>query len=384
MAAFYDEPELAYLLPFVSLTALVAGFNSTHIFTLSRELSLRPLQVALVSSQAVGLVVMILWALVHRSVWALAVGAVAQSLTYALLSHLYLPGVKNRLFWEAKAARSLIRFGRWIFVSTALSFLTMQSDRLVFGKLISIEALGVYSIGAMIAGLPTTGVSLLSSKVLFPAYSEVFHRTRSIGAVFDRARKPILLLTGWAFSGLLAGGPTAARLLYDERYHGAGWVIQMLSFGGWFFAMALTHRSALLALGRPDWLAISSTAKLLGMLALIPAGYYLGGSIDPDMAFPGAVLGFATSEMLRHATTSYAISKEKLKTVRLDAGFTVYVALVGIVGAFGARLMTDAEWPIVVEAGAIALGVSLAWMPMGWPEVKKLLANRAKASSSPG
>jgi O-antigen/teichoic acid export membrane protein len=40
VAAFYGEPELAYLLPFVSLTAFIAGFNSTRVFTLSRELSL--------------------------------------------------------------------------------------------------------------------------------------------------------------------------------------------------------------------------------------------------------------------------------------------------------------------------------------------------------
>jgi hypothetical protein len=156
----------------------------------------------------------------------------------------------------------------------------------------------------------------------------------------------------------------------------------MLSIGGWFFAMALTQRSALLAIGRPDWLAISSTAKLLGMLALIPAGYYIGGSIDPEMAFPGAVLGFAMSEMLQHATTSYAVFREKLKTIRLDAFLTAFVAVVGVVGAFGARLMADAEWPIVIEAGAIALGVSLVWMPFAWPEVKKQLPSKAQASAS--
>ena len=373
VAAFYGEPELAYLLPFVSLTAFVAGFNSTRVFTLSRKLSLGQLQVVRIVSQAVGLAVMILWALAYRSVWALAIGAVATSLAYALMTHIYLPGIRNRLAWEAKAARSQIRFGRWIFVSTALSFLTMQSDRLVFGKLISVGMLGVYSIGAMIAALPTMGVALLSQKVLFPAYTEIFHRDRTLGPAFHRARKPVLLLAGWAFSGLLAGGPTAARLLYDERYHGAGWAIQALSIGGWFFAMALTHRAALLAIGRPEWLALSSVAKLLGMFAFIPAGYYIGSGIGPDMAFPGAVLGFSASEVLRYATTSYAASRSKLRTMRLDLVLTPFVAAVGALGAYAARLMANGEWPLVIEAGVIAVGVSLIWMPLGWPEVKKLL-----------
>jgi len=382
MATFYGEPELAYLLPFVALTALIAGFNSTRVFSLNRELSLGRLEVAMVTSQAVGLVVMIFWAWSYRTVWALAIGGVVQSLAYTLMTHTYLPGIRNRLAWDPKAARSLIRFGRWIFISSALTFMTMQSDRLVFGKLVSIEALGVYSIGAMIAALPTLGVSLLTDRVLFPAYSEVFQRSDSVEGVFDRARKPVLLFAGWAFSGLLAGGPTATRLLYDERYQGAGWAIQLLSIGGWFFAMALTHRSALLAIGRTYWLAFASTAKLIGMFVFIPAGYYIGASIEPDMAFPGAVLGFSVSEVLQHATTSYAVSRVGLRTIRLDSMLTVFVAIVGVLGAFAARLMVDAEWPVIIEAGVVALGVSLVWVPFGWPEVKKLLPKTVKVGAS--
>ena len=372
VAAFYEEPELAYLLPFVVLTALISGFNSTRVFTLNRELSLGPLQVVIIVSQAVGLVVMILWALVHRSVWALAVGSVVQSLVYMLMTHFFLPGIRNRLAWEAKAVKAQIRFGRWIFVSTILTFLTMQSDRLVFGKLFSVGMLGVYSIGAMIAALPMMIVSLLRGRVMFPTYSRVYLQKGELGGAFDRARKPVLLLAGWAFSGLLAGGPVAARLLYDERYHGAGWVVQALSVGGWFLAMSLTHDAALLAMGRPQWLSAASAAKLLGMFVLIPGGYFAGGYIAPEMAIPGAVLGYSASEVLRHATTSYAMRRAKLSTVRLDLTLTAMVAAIGALGAVGAQLMDQREWNVVIEAGMIAVGVSLAWMPLGWAEVKKL------------
>ena len=176
VAAFYEEPELAYLLPFVSLTALISGFNSTRVFTLSRELSLGRLQVVAIVSQVVGLVVMILWAVAQRSVWALAVGAVATRLTYILLTHSSCQESAIDSAGNPRLPKSQIRFGRWIFVSTYLTFLTMQSDRLVFGKLFSVGMLGVYSIGAMIAALPIMGVTLLIQKVVFPVYSEVFHR----------------------------------------------------------------------------------------------------------------------------------------------------------------------------------------------------------------
>ena len=62
-----------------------------------------------------------------------------------------------------------MRFGRWIFVSTVLTFLAGQSDRLVFGKMIPIALFGVYSIASMLAALPTQAVLKLGGAVIFPA-----------------------------------------------------------------------------------------------------------------------------------------------------------------------------------------------------------------------
>ena len=45
--------------------------------------------------------------------------------------------------WDPEARKSLLRFGRWIFLSTALSFVAMQIDRLTLGRLIDPAALGI-------------------------------------------------------------------------------------------------------------------------------------------------------------------------------------------------------------------------------------------------
>ena len=62
---------------------------------------------------------------------------------------------------------------------------------------------------------------------------------------------------------------------------------------------------------------------------------------------------------------------------------TAFVSLVGGLGAFAGQLMADSEWPVVVEAGVIAVGVSLVWMPLGWPEVKELFPNLANRITKP-
>ena len=62
-----------------------------------------------------------------------------------------LPGTRNRFHWDRSSADEMMSFGRWIFVSTLLTFLAMQADRLIFGKLITLTDLGVYGVAAMMA-----------------------------------------------------------------------------------------------------------------------------------------------------------------------------------------------------------------------------------------
>ena len=38
-----------------------------------------------------------------------------------------------------------------------------------------------------------------------------------------------------------AGGPAAVRLLYDERYREAGWIVQLLALGSWFAVLEVTN-----------------------------------------------------------------------------------------------------------------------------------------------
>src|SRR5262249_26554498 len=147
------------------------------------------------------------------------------------LSFWALPGATNRFFWEKDAARALFNFGRWIFVSTLLSFVVSQSDKLVFGKLIDIKLLGVYSIGGMIATLPSGALASMCGQVTFALYSRVLQRGDDLAPTFRRVRFLVMLAAGIAAAGLIAGGPSLIHLMYDKRYDEAGWIVQILSVG---------------------------------------------------------------------------------------------------------------------------------------------------------
>ena len=238
--------RLVELLPVAGLTALIAGFNSTGLITLNRHLAFSRLTALDLVSQIVGIGVMIGWALVYRSVWALVVGGLAGAVVRMCLSHMLIPRMRNRLQWDGDSARALFSFGKWIFVSTTITFFAMQADRILLGNLVPLDVLGVYSIGLMLASLPKEMVTRLSSAVLFPTLSKHGRTNRdTLPEKVQLARRIILPVATCILLSVALLAPSFFQLLYDDRYHDAGWMAQLLCISVWFTMLMSTSGSAL-------------------------------------------------------------------------------------------------------------------------------------------
>ena len=361
VARFYGQPELASLIPVVSLGSILAGFNSTKLFTAARQIALARLTAVDLISQTAGLLVMVAWAMWSRSIWALAAGGIGGNLVRLLMSHALLPGAKNRLCWDKASASALLRFGRWIFMSTLLTFAAMQSDRLVFGKLVSMSMLGVYSIATIWSTFPSQILGHVFQSVLFPALSRLHNDGDDVGAAYREMRAPWLIAAGWLAACLISGGPTLIRFLYDERAAAAGGILQALSVGTWFLALEMSNGSALLAQGKPKWVAAGSAAKLCGMLLLIPTGMALYG-------FAGAVAGFAASELFRYVVSLLGAARSNLRGYRQDAAATLFIAVTALAGVLTREALRrtgvvtlQGRLAALAEGIAIFLVVSAAW-----------------------
>jgi O-antigen/teichoic acid export membrane protein len=323
---------------------------------------MRRLVLVEVASQAVALLVMVAWAWVDRTIWALVAGGLAASAAKMSLSHLALPGHRNRLRWDPSAARSLFHFGRWIFFSTVLTFLVGQSDRLIFGKMIPLGELGVYSIGLLLATVPPMALTRTSWRIAFPLYSRVLCEGRDLRPVFHSVRRVLLLGGGWTLAGLAGGGPTVVSLLYDERYLGAGWMVQLLAIGGWFAILEATNGEALLARGQAHWVAAGSASKLVGMIALLPLGYWLGG-------FPGAVVALVAADLLKYLVSASAAARAGLGAFWQDAGLSLVLGASALLGAWTASRIEQGGGHIGLEAAAVFLTVTLVWSPLLLPRL---------------
>lgn len=294
VAGFYGEPELGQILPVAALSLVIAGFRPTRFETAARHLRMRQVTVVALSAQVLGLLVMIALAWITRSVWALAVGTVISEAIKVLALHAFLPGHVNRFRIEGAAARELISFGKWIFLSTACAFAVAQGDRLILGHYLTLEMLGIFSIGYFIGVFPKMLGMKAMERLMIPIYRE--RPPAASAANFRALRKMRALLSAGLMLLVLVlalSGPWLISLLYDPRYLAAGPVVVLVACIVLLQLIGMTYDSAALAAGDGQgffwlqvWRAVLQTAFFI-------AGAELGG-------LGGALAGQALSVVATH------------------------------------------------------------------------------------
>ncbi len=277
-AAFYESPQLAQLLPVAALSLVIAGFRPTRMISASRHMRMGRVTVINLSTQVIGLVVMIVLAVLTRSVWALAIGMVISEALRVLALHLFMPGHVDRLRLERAAASELIHFGKWIFLSTACAFAISQGDRLILGHYLTLEILGIYSIGYFIGSFPRMlGLTVLE-RLTIPIYRdrppaesrENFLALRRLRDMFTLGLMVLALV-------LALVGPWLVSVLYDARYLMAGPVVVMLSVIVLLQLVGMSYDNAALAAGNSRRFFWLQAARAVTQTVFLMIGAHLAG-----------------------------------------------------------------------------------------------------------
>lgn len=328
VSLFYGENSLRWLLPAAGLNAVVLGFRSTAMATLTRKLLLGRQTLIEIFSQVVAVTTMVAIAWVKPTVWALIAGGLTSAFVSVVLSHVALPGIRHRLTWDRTARSELFRFGKWITVSTAFTFLASQGDRAILSTFVSIGMVGIYSVAANLVQAIQTLFGRLSNAVLFPVYASWEREsTEKLQRQFSRVRTRTL----WWFllppCGLAIIGEPLIRLLYDSRYHEAGWMLTLMSVALIFHVLVITVDPILLATGdsyRHMVLTISKGAVVFVAMAI--GGYWDGTR--------GLLLGSIAGRALQYPLMVAVVRSKRVWMPWLDVAAIVGCGIAIAAGRF--------------------------------------------------
>jgi O-antigen/teichoic acid export membrane protein len=286
----YRDALLPYILVVIGFNSVIGGFESTKLATSSRELSLGKNVAIGLMSQITALIVMIAWALISKSVWALVAASLVSSIVSTTLSHLMFSGVKNRFHWDKTAFEQIFHFGKWIFITSILGFLLSSSDRLLLGGLVDATTLGLYAIAFFMIGSLRDLLGNVIHNVGFPALSESYRdNPAALKTVYYKLRLPFDIVSTLGSGFLFACGSVIVALLYDDRYAGAGWILQLLAISIFELRYRLSGE-CFMAMGKPRLLTnlIIVDLVVLYVLGYLAFSYY---------GFKGAVWAVSLSAL---------------------------------------------------------------------------------------
>lgn len=328
IAAFCHEPMLAELLPVIGLTAIIAGFGSMKIAMAGRSLGLAKVTMIEVGSYALGLIVMIVWAWLDRSIWALVGGSIVGALAKTIASHVSLDGIAHRFAWERRSFGELMTFGHWIFISSALTFFAGEGNRLLIGNLLDVRTLSFFTLAMTMNQFPQQIVQQMASRVLFPAYSEIVReRPDRLYAVIAKSRLLQIVPYWLTCAAFVYFGDHLMHFLYDERYRDSGWMLQLLALGSLVSSLAISYSGVLWAKGLVRQSTVLLALQLMIQIPALVFGAYAGGA-------KGLVLAVAASGWLIYPIYAIAFARIGLWQPKIDLPF---IGLSIVIAAFSLK-----------------------------------------------
>jgi O-antigen/teichoic acid export membrane protein len=291
LSQVYPQPSLVWLLPLVGVASLVAGFNSTRLFTAERNLALGRLTALELTQHVAAIAVMLGVAAVYKSPVALVAGGMAGATVRMVLSHTVLPGVRNRFCWDRSAYGALVGFGKWIFLGSAVYFVARQGDRLLLGRFVDSAVLGVYGLAVQLTDTAASLLMQLTRTVLLPGLSRVAReRSDEMSRVFYKARLRLDALFMLGLGALVASGDVFVNAVLPGKWRAVGGIFPLLCVSVATKVAVEPSEQCIVAMGHTRTVFIAHVARALWVAIGVPLAWHLGG-------VAGVIVIMATTEV---------------------------------------------------------------------------------------
>jgi O-antigen/teichoic acid export membrane protein len=294
---FYAAPILVTVVPVAGLFFLIAALGSVAMPLLQRNMRFARLNSFEVVQEMVSSATHVLLAYLTPTIWALVFGGLISMAARSAGSYVVLPNVRHRLYISKEFALQMFSFGKWIFISSIIYFLSMNFDRLYYGKVAALGMLGVYGIARALSDLVGALILRVSAYLVFPlvAGSRATPRDQLRTAVAMK-RFTLLLIGAIGIAILTTTADVVIKILFDQRYQAAGWMLPILFIGVWFSMISSLNESTLLGFGKPLYGAVANGCKFAWLLVGLPVGFAQFGTV-------GAIFVVAAADLWRYVPT---------------------------------------------------------------------------------
>lgn len=317
VAHLYNVPMLAWILPVMGMNFVVTGLGSLAVTFVQKQLQMAKLNLFVFIVEVATTVGQIIFAYFSPTVWALVFGGFVSAATGAIGSYLLVPNLRHKFHISREYSKEIFSFGKWIYASSAILFLSTSFDNLYFGKVLPLELLGVYGIARNLSGSLFGLIGRVNYQTIFPFIASHSELPRAdLRAQLKSVRANTLLIVALGFSILVTFSDLLVRTLYDPRYENAGWMLSVMLIGKWFLMISSINETTLVALRKPLYSAYANAFKFGLFLIGLPITFLWYGIV-------GAIIFTTVIEFLRYFPILIGQVRERFSFFAQDAVITL-------------------------------------------------------------
>jgi O-antigen/teichoic acid export membrane protein len=356
IASIAGELRAVEITRVLALQPLFVAATSIRLADLQRALNFRPLACVNLTDALVNTLLAIALA-PFIGVWALVAGFLGGSFARLVASYVVAP-VHPRLAFDHESARSLIRYGRWIFLAALVTTAGGALVNLSISRHLGAAALGLYYMGTRLTFLPANAVVEVGTSVSFPIYARLRENRDDAARIFRTTWTAVAALIIPACGLLIALAPSIVADLLGAHWSGTAPVIQVLA--------AVTILSIFGDLANPIWQGMgqpwrTTLIEIVQVIVLL-TGVWL-------LMQPLGIVGAAAAWLPTTAVTvliSLRFLAQVLPTApsglsRATVAIVSTAALAGITAAWIDRSLPHPAGTLLAGAVGVALCAGLLW-----------------------
>ena len=230
IAAIFAEPRAVMLLRILALRPIFEALSSIKIVNLNKALNFRPLAVLGLAEALSNSIISIGFAQV-LGVWALVLGTLAGAAVYLIVSYIQAP-YRPKLNFDSPAAKRLVKFGRWIFLTGLIGIAGNQILRVMISRNLGAAELGLYFLATQLAFLFSEVASQVIGEVSFPLYARLQSNSQAVTRTFRKFLLGISAAFLPLYGLLIILAPNIVHGLLGEKWLGTEMLISLLSIVG--------------------------------------------------------------------------------------------------------------------------------------------------------
>lgn len=254
VAMFYDEPRITGLMILLSSSFILVAIGNQYTVLCKKNLDFKVVEIITVSTSIVSFAAAVYMAMhgygVLTLVWAMIIQSGLSSLLFLWIGLKYYH--KPSLVYKHSELKGFYGFGMYQMGERSINYIGANADKIIIGKLVSIEAVGFYNLAWQIVIFPVSKINPIVNKIAFPLYSRVQGDHKLINRYYNIVFKSLSLITMPLLTFFIFFSDEIVLFVFGEGWSTTSEIVPFLAVVGIVRALGNPGGAVILAKGRAD------------------------------------------------------------------------------------------------------------------------------------